>query len=219
MSVLIKQKLTWESAFFNHIMCCPTPKIKYNDCKTNILLDDFGLNEDIINQEIRKLNSKAKEFASQQTDCSHCWCCLIPLLVVIGFILVILFAVNNFGPGGVYGWLIIFYIILATVGCFKINRCIMLIQKRKWDIRLAYIEKYINEELNPRYESSHIVWHIKPKCIIYGSNNGKCDLSYEIRYDNIRIFPQSRAPISVQVEGEINDDAERNETEIVDMLI
>eukprot|EP01083_Nonionella_stella_P204403 745160_1 len=83
--------------------------------------------------------------------------------------------------------------------CCGVNNCIISRQKKKWNDRLCHIENYIDHELNPHYEPSHVVWQITPKFVTYGPNNGKYDFSHKIRYYNIKIYPESLAPVTVTV--------------------
>eukprot|EP01084_Bolivina_argentea_P031593 58476_1 len=200
MSVVIEQDLTWEGICANHNMlsCFPTPSVRWNlkNNKINSTLQDFGLNQEKINQEIQTLNAKARAFERNQTDCAHCWCWFYPMWVCIGFVLFVLLAIY---PRGWSGAIFCLYVVFFLIVCCGVNNCIISRQKKKWNDRLCHIENYIDHELNPHYEPYHVVWQITPKFVTYGPNNGKYDFSHKIRYYNIKIYPESLAPVTVTV--------------------
>ena len=179
-SIIVSQKLEWGTCYCGYSGIV-TPSWIVTDI--DLESSNLGLTQQILSQEIDKINATAAEYMrSQSNACRYYWwlgAVISILIVVIGFIVILIIDPQwlfvMFGLIG--GSILIIYLFNFAVLCYYL---------KKWNKCLECIGKYI-VDLNMTYDSQNIQWSIRKKKIRHGCGRS----SYLVEYMDIIISPSS----------------------------
>eukprot|EP01084_Bolivina_argentea_P203422 347453_1 len=199
--IVIKQYAGWNRC---HIVftCSPMPSMRWRNSNTNQLFEQYGLTQDILDNEIRMLNRKANMIKG--SECSCCWSWLILLLALIVGVIVLTALKSKV-------WIVMILFVDFGIAIFVWSHTLHWIatyQLKRWNQCLLAIQKYIDEELNVRYKDSDIIWrtksifkkfgHKKIGTGRYGTRRGQVT----IKYFNIMISHKTLSNVALKDEEE-----------------
>eukprot|EP01083_Nonionella_stella_P078129 213623_1 len=158
---------------------CDPPQIpRWHDGQSpNQELIQRGLSADALRQEIESMNTKAIEYINNEHNTSHQQCYVFGVIIIVAILAGIVLAIASN-----VAWIALPIVVLFMSGL--VAKCLIFAIKRRhrhtWNNCLNAIAYYIQNEVNPRYQSIGIAWSMTARDDIY---------AYYDTYKDIHITP------------------------------